>query len=83
MAGKSGTAQVYGLAQDEKYVEEEVAKHLRHHALFIAFAPADNPTIALAVVVEHGGGGSTVAAPIARQLIDAHLGYQSPEALRP
>ncbi len=77
IAGKSGTAQVYGLAQGEKYVEEEVPKHLRHHALFIAFAPADQPTIALAVVVEHGGGGSTVAAPIARQLIDAHLGYSS------
>ncbi|MFK7955437.1 MAG: penicillin-binding protein 2 [Lysobacterales bacterium] len=83
IAGKSGTAQVYGLAQDEKYVEEEVAKHLRHHALFIAFAPADNPTIAMAVVVEHGGGGSTVAAPIARQLIDAHLGYQQPVAALP
>ncbi|MEM1091671.1 MAG: penicillin-binding protein 2 [Pseudomonadota bacterium] len=79
MAGKSGTAQVFGLAQDEEYVEDEVPRHLRDHALFVAFAPADQPSIALAVVVEHGGGGSTVAAPIARQLIDAHLGHGTEE----
>ena len=77
MAGKTGTAQVYGLAEDEEYVAEEVAEHLRHHALFIAFAPVDSPRIAIAVVVEHGGGGSRVAAPIARQVIDAWLSLET------
>ncbi len=73
-AGKSGTAQVYGLEEGEEYVEEEVATHLRHHALFIAFAPVESPQIAVSVVVEHGGGGARVAAPIARRVIDAYLG---------
>lgn len=83
IAGKTGTAQVYGLAEDEKYVEEEVAMHLRHHALFIAFAPLDSPRIAVAVVVEHGGGGSRVAAPIARQVIDAWLDLDNGRPLSP
>lgn len=73
IAGKSGTAQVYGLAEGEEYDADEVAEHLRDHALFVAFAPADNPQIAVAVVAEHGGGGSSVAAPIARKIIDAWL----------
>ena len=73
IAGKSGTAQVYGLAEDEEYNEDEVPMHLRHHALFVAFAPADHPRIAVAVVAEHGGGGSRVAAPIARRVIDQWL----------
>lgn len=74
IAGKTGTAQVYSIAQDEEYDEETVAAELRDHALFIAFAPADAPRVAVAVVVEHGGGGSAAAAPIAQQLIDAWLG---------
>jgi penicillin-binding protein 2 len=73
IAGKSGTAQVYGLEEDEEYNEEDVPMHLRHHALFVAFAPADEPRIAVAVVAEHGGGGSRVAAPIARRVIDQWL----------
>jgi len=73
IAGKTGTAQVYGLAEDEEYVEDQVPRHLRHHALFVAFAPVDEPRIAVAVVAEHGGGGSRVAAPIARQVIDQWL----------
>lgn len=73
LAGKSGTAQVVQLAQDEKYDESRVAEHLRHHALFIAYAPADRPTIAVAAVVEHGGGGSRQAAPVAKAVIDAWL----------
>ena len=73
IAGKTGTAQVYGLAEDEEYEESEVAEHLRHHALFIAFAPFDEPRIAVAVVVDHGGAGSRVAAPVARATIDAWL----------
>jgi penicillin-binding protein 2 len=74
IAGKTGTAQVYSLAQDEEYDAETVAAELRDHALFIAFAPADRPRVAVAVVIEHGGSGSSAAAPVAQQLIDAWLG---------
>jgi penicillin-binding protein 2 len=73
VAGKTGTAQVYGVAQDEEYDEETVAEKLRDHALFVSFAPADDPRIAVAVIVENGSHGSTVAAPIARQVMDAYL----------
>lgn len=73
MAGKSGTAQVFSIAQDAEYKEEEVAKHLRDHALFVAYAPIEQPKIAVAVIVENGGGGSRVAAPIARKVMDAYL----------
>ncbi len=73
IAGKTGTAQVFGLKQDEKYDKDKVAPHLRDHALFIAFAPVDNPRIALAVIVENGGSGSGAAAPIARKLMDQYL----------
>ena len=72
-AGKTGTAQVFEIAQDEEYDEENVAEKLRDHALFISYAPADNPRIAVAVIVENGGHGSTVAAPIARKIMDAYL----------
>jgi penicillin-binding protein 2 len=73
IAGKTGTAQVYGLKQEEKYDAEAIEEKLRDHALFIAFAPADQPQIAVAVVVENGGGGGSVAAPIARAIMDAYL----------
>ena len=73
IGGKTGTAQVYQLGLDEEYKQSEVAEHLRHHAWFIAFAPVDAPRIAIAVVVEHGGGGSTAAAPVARAALDAWL----------
>ena len=73
IAGKTGTAQVYGLKQEEKYDAEAIPEKLRDHALFIAFAPVDNPKIAIAVIVENGGGGGSVAAPIARTIIDAYL----------
>jgi len=76
-AGKTGTAQVFGIKQDEEYVEEDVAKKLRDHALFIAFAPLDKPKIAVAVVVENGGSGSAAAAPIARRVMDQYLLRQS------
>lgn len=72
-AGKTGTAQVYGIAQDEEYDEETVAEKLRDHALFISFAPADEPRIAVAVIVENGSHGGSVAAPIARKIMDAYL----------
>ncbi|MGH8501526.1 MAG: penicillin-binding protein 2 [Gammaproteobacteria bacterium] len=78
IAGKTGTAQVFGLAQDEKYDETKVAEELRDHALFIAFAPADAPRIAVAVIVENGGGGGRVAAPVARAVLDYHLLQQDP-----
>jgi penicillin-binding protein 2 len=73
IAGKTGTAQVFTVAQDEEYNEEEIEKKLRDHALFVAYAPADDPKIAVAVVVENGGSGSAVAAPIARTIMDAYL----------
>ena len=73
MAGKSGTAQVVEISQGEEYDEETLSEFDRKHAWFIAFAPVENPTIALAVLVENGGGGSSVAAPVARAVIDAHM----------
>jgi penicillin-binding protein 2 len=73
-AGKTGTAQLVGLAQNETYRAEELAEELRDHALFIAFAPLDGPRIAVAIVVENGGSGSGTAAPIARKLFDHYLG---------
>ena len=75
MAGKSGTAQVFSVAQDEEYDEEEVEERLKDHALFVAFAPVENPQIAVAVIVENGSSGSGVAAPIARAIMDSYLGY--------
>jgi penicillin-binding protein 2 len=72
-AGKTGTAQVVALKQGEKYQEANVAEHLRDHALFIAFAPADKPRIALAVLVENAGFGARAAAPVARQVLDFYL----------
>lgn len=73
IAGKTGTAQVYTVKQDEEYNEEEIAFNMRDHALFIAFAPADKPKIAVAVIAEHGSHGSSVAAPIAAKLIKQYL----------
>lgn len=73
MAGKSGTAQVFTLGEDQKYNAEELTERLRDHSLFIAFAPITNPQIAVAVIVENGGGGSSVAAPIAKEIVQTHL----------
>ena len=73
MAGKSGTSQVVEINQGEVYDEEKLSEFRRKHAWFIAFAPVDNPTIAVAVLVENGGGGSSVAAPVAKIVIDAYL----------
>jgi penicillin-binding protein 2 len=73
IAGKTGTAQVFSVGQTEKYNEKEVAERLRDHALFIAFAPAQEPKLAVAVLVENGGFGSAAAAPIARAIFDAYL----------
>jgi penicillin-binding protein 2 len=73
IGGKTGTAQVYKLGKDKVYKEDELPVHLRDHALFIAFAPVEEPRIAIAVVVEHGGAGSKAAAPVARAALDAWL----------
>ncbi|MET1078700.1 MAG: penicillin-binding protein 2 [Pseudomonas sp.] len=73
IAGKSGTAQVVAIKQGEKYDRSKVQERHRDHALFIAFAPADNPQIAVAVMVENGESGSGVAAPVVKQVMDAWL----------
>ncbi len=80
-AGKSGTAQVFSLAEDEKYEADKLVKELHDHALFIAFAPLDRPRIALAIIIENGGGGSANAAPIARMLFDNYLNRLEPVQL--
>ncbi len=73
IAGKTGTAQVVGIRQGQKYDERRVAERHRDHALFVAFAPAESPRIALAVLVENGGHGGSTAAPIARAVFDYYL----------
>lgn len=73
MAGKTGTAQVVGIKQGEKYDSEALRERHRDHALFIGFAPFKNPQIAVAIIVENGEAGSAAAAPVARKLFDAHL----------
>ncbi len=71
--GKTGTAQVIAMKQNEKYDEKKVAERHRDHSLFVAFAPAAAPTIALGILVENGGHGSATAAPIARVVLDYFL----------
>lgn len=73
IAGKTGTAQVFGIKQNERYKKEGLDKRLRDHALFVAFAPAEAPKIAIAVIAENGEGGGATAAPIAKKVMDAYL----------
>ena len=80
VGGKTGTAQVVGIKQNEKYDEKKVAERNRDHSLFIAFAPAEKPRIALALLVENGGFGAAAAAPIARQVLDYYLLGKIPNA---
>ena len=82
-AGKTGTAQVIGIKQNEKYDEKKVAQHFRDHSLYMGYAPAENPRIALAMVVENGGFGARTAAPIARKLFDFYLLGKQPDNLHP
>jgi penicillin-binding protein 2 len=70
MAGKTGTAQVIAIPQEQDYDEQSVPEHLRDHALFIAFAPVEQPQIAVAVIIENGGSGARSAAPVARKILD-------------
>ena len=79
IAGKTGTAQVVGIKQGERYDKSKLKKKYHDHALFIAFAPVDDPKIAIAVVVENGGGGSSTAAPLAKKIMDAYLLGVDPE----
>lgn len=78
IAGKTGTAQVVGIRQGARYDASKLAREHRDHALFIAYAPADNPTIAVAVMVENGGSGSGTAAPVARAVFDYYLTGKRP-----
>jgi penicillin-binding protein 2 len=76
IAGKTGTAQVFTVARNER-LTQHVAERLKDHAWFICFAPVDSPRIAVAVLVENGGFGASAAAPIARKVMDAYLLHQS------
>ncbi|CAK4069118.1 penicillin-binding protein 2 [Vibrio sp. 16] len=78
-AGKSGTAQVFGLGEDEKYNADEIAEHLRDHALFTGFAPIDDPEIVVTIVLENAGGGSSNGGPVVRQVFD-HVLVEKKEA---
>lgn len=80
VAGKTGTAQVVAMKQNEKYDESRVAEQFRDHALYIAYAPADAPKIALAILVENGGHGGSAAAPIARAVFDFFLLGKEPKS---
>jgi len=79
--GKTGTAQVIAIKQNEKYDESKVAERHRDHSLFIAFAPLESPKIALAVIVENGGFGARAAAPIARTVLDYFLLGKLPKGM--
>jgi penicillin-binding protein 2 len=76
VAGKTGTAQERGIGQDEKYDAEAIEERYRDNGLFIAYAPVEAPTIAIAVVVENNGGGSRTAAPVARRILDTYFGTE-------
>jgi penicillin-binding protein 2 len=85
-AGKTGTAQVVGIGQNEKYDERRVEERHRDHSLFVAFAPAEpgaQPKVALALLVENGGWGALAAAPIARQVLDYLMVGKEPPGLAP
>ena len=87
IAGKSGTAQVVAIKQGEKYDRNKLQERHRDHALFVAFAPADDPKIVVSVMVENGESGSGVAAPVVRQIMDAWLldqdGHLKPQYATP
>ncbi|HXJ08799.1 MAG TPA: penicillin-binding protein 2 [Burkholderiales bacterium] len=80
--GKTGTAQVIAMKQNEKYDESKVSERLRDHSWFIAFAPVENPKIAMAIIVENGGFGARAAAPIARTVLDYFLLGKLPPAMK-
>ena len=77
LAGKTGTAQVFGLDAEEQYIAEKLDERLRDHALFTGFAPIENPQIAIAVIIENAGSGSSQAAPLARKVLDVYFDKQT------
>ena len=83
VAGKTGTAQVVTIAQDTRYDEKKLRREHHDHALFIAFAPAEKPRIAIAVLVENGGFGAKAAAPVAKTAIDYWLTGENALGLLP
>jgi penicillin-binding protein 2 len=83
VAGKTGTAQVINIAQGEKYDADEVDERHRDHGLYVAWAPAEAPQIAVGIVVENGGGGSSAAAPVARKIFDAYFTAEGYVASQP
>ncbi|MDH3354905.1 MAG: penicillin-binding protein 2 [Chromatiales bacterium] len=82
IAGKTGTSQVFGIKQDEEYNKDEVSERLRDHALFISFAPVKSPEIAISVIVENGGSGGAVAAPIARKVLNEYMKNKYPKGIK-
>ncbi len=78
VSGKTGTAQVIGRKDSDSFRKVESRQHLKSHAWFIAYAPSENPVIAVSVIVEHGEHGSSAAAPVARDVIAAYLGKNKP-----
>jgi penicillin-binding protein 2 len=82
VAGKTGTAQVVSIGQNEKYNAARIAERFRDHSLYMAFAPADKPQVAVALIVENGGFGAAAAAPIARQVFDHVLLKQGASGAR-
>ena len=81
MAGKTGTAQVFGLDPEEQYIAEKYEEKLRDHALFTGFAPIEEPEIAIAIIVENAGSGSSKAAPLARKVLDVYFNQRSADGL--
>lgn len=81
IAGKTGTAQVIGIKQNERYDKDKIAKRFHDHALFVSFAPVENPQIAVSVIIENGGSGSSAAAPLARRVMDYYLRPERRKAL--
>lgn len=81
LAGKTGTAQVFGLDPEEQYIAEKYEEKLRDHALFTGFAPVEEPEIAIAIIVENAGSGSSKAAPLARKVLDVYFDQRSIDGL--
>jgi len=79
--GKTGTAQVIAMKQNEKYDEKKIDERHRDHSLYISFAPVDNPIIAMLVIVENGGFGARAAAPISRTVLDYYMLGKMPPGL--
>ncbi|TCP92183.1 peptidoglycan glycosyltransferase /cell elongation-specific peptidoglycan D,D-transpeptidase [Cricetibacter osteomyelitidis] len=78
-AGKSGTAQVFSLKENETYNAKNLSKHLHDHAWFTAYAPYDNPEMVVSIILENAGGGSSNAAPVVRQIMDFYLNRRLPQ----